>query len=80
MGNEWYLCEYREKVYLHNKLLIEKTFDDSVGTHNHCELCWARFSYHPTDLQAGYFEPISKSWICPDCYNELALLFGWRLA
>ena len=77
MSNDWYLYEYKNKDYLHKKKLLYKSFDGSKETHDHCELCWARFSIYPCDLQRGYYEPLSKSWICPDCFNELAALFEW---
>ena len=80
MASEWYLSEYENKTYLHNKVLSFRQFSSSDGTHRHCELCWARFSNHPTDLQNGYYEPSSKSWICAYCYNELGALFGWTVS
>lgn len=79
MSGEWYLHEYEDKTYLHKKVLSFKSFPGAEGTHDHCELCWARFSKYPGDLQSGYYEPVSKSWICSDCYNELAPLFGWTV-
>jgi hypothetical protein len=79
MDNGWYLLEYENKTYLHNKMLLNIPFLASDGTHDHCELCWARFSKHPIDFKNGYYEPKSKSWICPDCYRELAPLFGWTV-
>ena len=79
MDNNWYLAEYKNKIYLHNKLLSLKAFNTINQNHDHCELCWARFSNHSNDLQNGYYEPLSRSWICPDCYNELATLFGWTV-
>ena len=77
MNYDWYLDEYKKKVYLHNKKLSFRMFLASTGAHDHCELCWARFSSHPNDLQNGYYEDDTKSWICPECYNELSSLFGW---
>ena len=79
MGNEWYLSEYLQKTYLHNKMLFFRQYPCTEEAHDHCELCWARFSKHPSDLQNGYYEPLSKSWVCSDCYNELASLFGWTV-
>lgn len=79
MSNEWYLQEYKNKDYLRDRILMSRLFDDTNGQHNHCELCWARFSNHPTDLHSGYYEEKSKSWICADCYNEAAEIFGWKI-
>lgn len=79
MDKEWYLLEYENKTYLHKRVLSFKSFQGSEGTHDHCELCWARFSKHLSDLQNGYYEPMSKSWICSDCYGKLAPLFEWTV-
>ena len=80
MSNEWYFVEYEEKTYLHNKVLSPETFlGEEKYDHTHCELCWATLSKYPCDFQNGYYEPISKSWICPNCYNEFAPLFGWTV-
>lgn len=78
MKNEWYIDEYNEKPYLHNKELIPKKYSNKLPEHDHCELCWATFSENPNDLQAGYYERNSKSWICNDCYNSFKKLFGWK--
>lgn len=79
MNKEWYLLEYERKTYLHNKVLSPRVFPCLDEMHDHCELCWARFSKHLDDLQNGYFEPTSKSWICPECYINYASLFGWTV-
>lgn len=79
MSKEWYLEEYEKKTYLHNKELTIFEYPHEEGTHDHCELCWARFSIYPCDLQNGYYEPSSKSLICPKCYNSFSSLFGWRV-
>lgn len=80
MGNKWYLLEYNEKVYLHNKTISFCTFPCIDGYHDHCELRWARFSKYDKDLHAGYYEKDSKSWICDDCYMNYKDLFGWSVA
>lgn len=79
MDEPWYILEFKSKPYLHNKVLSYKHYTGDVGDHSHCELCWDRFSKHPIDLQIGYYEEDSESWICPDCYNNFASLFGWKL-
>ena len=56
------------KEYLHKKLLVLKSYEGSDGSHNHCEVCWARFSKYQCDHQYGYFEPMSSCWICPECF------------
>ena len=79
MENEWYLWAYETKTHLHNKVLSVKAFHGADGDHDHCEICWNTFSKHSCDLQEGYYEPQSKSWICPNCYNAFAPLFGWTV-
>lgn len=79
MGKDWYLSEYKRKAYLHHQVLSFRPFPCAEGTHDHCELCWARFSKAPEDLHCGYYERHSKSWICEDCFREAASLFGWTL-
>ena len=76
---EWYMEEYEEKTYLHNKELVVQRFPDIDGEHDHCELCWNRFSKYPGDLHEGYYEPDSKSWICGECFKQFHELFGWTI-
>ena len=80
MAKEWYLLEYEQKTYLHKKELIAKSYPGTEGMHDHCELCWSRFSKYFEDLQSGYYESQSQSWICPDCYSKYASLFEWTIA
>ena len=77
MEKEWYVLEYERKDYLHNKRIFFQRYSGTNGNHRHCELCWNRFSGDAKDLQAGYYEPNSKSWICNDCYENYGKLFGW---
>ena len=79
MPKEWYLLEYDRKPYLHDKAFTFQAFPCSPGHHDHCELCWARFSQHCTDQHAGYYEPNEKMWICVDCYEKYKNLFGWSV-
>ena len=79
MEKNWQLEEYQQKQYLHDKLLVLKLYDGKDGEHEHCELCWDRFSLDPTDAHKGYFEEESKSWICEECFQDFRKLFGWKL-
>ena len=54
-------------------------YSKEKGEHDHCELCWARFSNYSEDLHSGYYEKESKSWICPECYEAAATLFSWTV-
>ena len=77
MSKAWYLREYEDKPHLHNIVLSAKEYTKKLPSHDHCELCWARFSLHPDDHHFGYFDSDSESWICVDCFQELSNLFGW---
>jgi len=79
METPWYLIEYEEKEYLHNKNLQLKAFNCELDEHQHCELCWDRFSKAVNDLHFGYYESCSKSWICETCYNDFKDLFQWKV-
>ncbi len=80
MAEEWYTWDYNTKTYLHNKILQFKNFSSVNHAHDHCELCWARFSDLHRDIHSGYYEKESKSWICNDCYAKLKDIFGWTEA
>ena len=80
MSKEWYLLEYEDKTYLHNRVLVFRENPCTPGhlnDHEHCELCWDRFGPLTDDLKKGYYEPISRSWICPNCFSSFSSLFGW---
>jgi len=79
MPKAWYFEEYEEKNYLHNRVLHVRDYTQTLPEHAHCELCWARFSKSPADHHKGYYEEQSNSWICNDCFQELAKLFGWHV-
>lgn len=78
MKKEWFILEYERKEYLHNIKLSYTIFTFNNTDHHHCELCWAKFSNNSDDLREGYYDSISKSVICPDCYHEFKDLFGWE--
>ena len=80
MKKEWYITEFEQKEYLHNKKLIFKKYPLVEKEHSHCELCWARFSKYKEDLHSGYYEPKSKSWICDNCFMQFKVLFNWDLS
>ena len=81
MKKSWYIEEYEEKEYLHNKTLYAKKiiFSQRVD-HVHCELCWQRLSNYKDDQDFGYYEPDSISFICERCFNSFKDLFGWKLS
>lgn len=79
MEKPWYITAYEEKDYLHGQKLQFKKYLDKLPDHEHCDLCWDRFSEYKDDLHFGYYEPESKSWIGESCYNSLKELFRWQL-
>lgn len=80
MEKPWYIEEYEEKDYLHNKELQYKEFiGEDKNDHEHCELCWHRISNLKDDSHNGYYEELSKSWICDECFNDFKDLFGWSV-
>ena len=79
MKKPWYIIEFEEKIYLHNKRIQLKRIEYESDQHEHCELCWARFSLHKDDLQFGYYESDSRSWICQTCCKDFKDLFKWTV-
>ena len=79
MEKEWYLLEYERKPDLHEKVFTFLDFPCRPNYHDHCELCWARFSQLPTDQHTGYYEHEDRIWICVDCYTKFKDLFGWSI-
>ena len=79
MEKKWYELEYDRKEYLHHIKLCRKLFSFKDNEHYHCELCWARFSKNNSDLHLGYFDNISKSIICTECYDNFKDLFDWKV-
>ena len=77
MKEPWYIIEYKHKTYLHNKELCLKEFACDLSDHDHCELCWARFSMNEGDLHSGYYDSDTNSWICKTCYSDFKDLFNW---
>lgn len=81
MAKEWYMQEYEEREYLHNKKLEHKEYDGPfcLDDHEHCALCWQKISKYPEDDHSGYYEKDSRDWICEDCFDKFKELFGWEL-
>jgi len=77
---EWYIIAYDDNDHLHHVTLLKRPYiPETKGDHDHCEVCWDRFSEYEGDQHEGYFEPIRKSWICSKCYREFKDLFGWTV-
>ena len=74
----WYVFQYENSEELHDKELKFLKYDDD--DHDHCAVCWARFSQFDPDLHFGYYEKDSNNWICEECYNSFKDLFRWHLS
>lgn len=79
MKKPWYMEEYEEKTYLHNKHLDLCEFLLELPEHEHCELCWHCISRAECDDLFGYYEKESKSWICQNCVKKFKDLFHWTI-
>ena len=79
MEKEWYIEQYEDMPYLHSKELMVRVFPWIEGEHNHCEICWNRFSMYPGDQHIGYYQKESKCWICNNSYERFAFLFHWKI-
>ena len=60
------------------ELIIGKTFRfcewypvPETNDHDHCHLCWDKFSNYSDTLHEGYVADNGKYWICPDCFEDL---------
>jgi len=74
--SKWIEWERKNKGYLYDKKLVKKEYPVN-DSHEHCELCWARFGAYAGDLKQGYYECESQSWICEDCYHLFLKYFNW---
>lgn len=74
---DWRLTH--QENYLQGKVLRYSRWEKSGKAgwdHDHCEFCWAEF---PAEYEAGYCTPDGQHWICPVCYRDFQVQFGWRL-
>jgi hypothetical protein len=68
------------KGYLIGKTVSQKTFIPTFpAEYTVCVFCWAQFSGYEEDLQEGFWESDSDSWICPRCLDRFAEPFGWTI-
>ena len=69
--SKWIEWERKNKGYLYDKKLVKKEYPVN-DSHEHCELCWARFGAYAGDLKQGYFECESQSSYSPIIAKYLA--------
>ena len=68
----------RNKRYLIGKTLYTKQFMPSFpAEYAVCVFCWAQFSGFEEDLQYGFYEQESESWVCSHCFDMFAKEFRW---
>jgi hypothetical protein len=49
--------------------------------HDHCALCWAKFSNLgiPGELRAGFCTSDDRHWVCQQCVDDFKARFQWLL-
>ncbi|MBR5094643.1 MAG: hypothetical protein IK095_06070 [Oscillospiraceae bacterium] len=70
-----------QEGYLLNKRLQHRRFSRAlcVKDHDQCEFCWRVFDGKAGSPSYAYFDPISKAWICEECYNDFKVHFCWTV-
>lgn len=53
--------------------------------HDHCAFCQAEISDRPIDEHTAYnaawvTSPDQATWICPVCFEDFQVRFGWNVA
>jgi len=78
MSSDWRING--DQQYLYGKTLKKTTFEKTVkNDHEHCELCWEKFSNDDGDAHNGYCTMDNYYWICEDCFNDFCGLFDWTI-
>ncbi len=75
--SKWIEWEKTAKQYLYGATVSHRRFPEGID-HDHCELCWARFSDSAEDLKKGYYIATNDCWICEDCYLIFKDVFSWK--
>lgn len=71
-----------QEAYLTNVVLYFRRWstDDPSWDHDHCEFCLAEFSNRNSEcLTEGYATSNEYRWICPNCFEDFKVRFGWRV-
>ena len=78
MNNDWRINDHQK--YLHGIALKKTTFKESAkNDHEHCELCWEKFSNNDGDAHEGYCTLNNYYWICEECFKDFCDLFNWTI-
>lgn len=72
MGQEGYLMERKLQHRRFNRTLCVEDYDQ-------CEFCYECFDTDPKYISKAFFDPITKCWICEDCYFAFKEHFGWTV-
>jgi len=74
--NDWRLSGNHD--YLKGKSFKRVSFPFySMSDHEHCELCWGKFSNFQEDLHVGYCHIERNQWICETCFEDFKSMFDW---
>ena len=78
--DDWRLRE--QESYLKGKVLYRRRWSarSAKWDHDHCEFCWQKFSAADGDGHDGYTTEDSYYWICPACFEDFRVAFGWTVA
>ena len=63
-------------------LVFEKKFfvPNSNNDHEHCVICWDKFSMDCENLHEGYCSLDSMHWLCDECFKKYKTVYGWSLS
>ena len=70
-----------QEGYLLKKRLQYRRFcrEICVDDFTQCEFCWDVFDEDKEHPAMAFFEPISKCWICEQCYKDFQQYFKWTI-
>ncbi|MBQ6947966.1 MAG: hypothetical protein IJN42_07950 [Clostridia bacterium] len=70
-----------QEMYLKDRELIYMKFNPSIcfEDYRQCEFCGDIFDEDPDNLLNAYREPVSRTWICEECYNDFKPYFNWTV-
>lgn len=73
--SDWRLNGQEE--YLQGKTLHYRKWGTDATKHDHCIFCWEKFSGFEGALHEGYVTDDERHWICPECFRDFQVMFGW---
>lgn len=78
--DDWRLLRGQE-LYLNGVVLVKQQYkpSDRSNDHDHCEFCMEKFCECEGALNFGYSTTDRKIWICPQCFEDFYIQFGWTV-